>query len=191
MCYSRGAACSCASGEKSVGEGDEAHEEPGGALHRNRNVPPMEKRVAADKKTAHGELLDITPTMSSLIEVQCVTMEKQTAHAPVEKRVLADEKCAHEEAQKTLHRNVPPVENSVLADNKAAHEEPSDIAPTMTSLIGVQCVTVGELPARAPVKKRVLADDKTTHEEVEEAVHHNVPVVEKRVLADEMTPMKS
>ena len=47
----------------------------GGALHRNRNVPPMEKRVVADKKTAHGELLDITPTMSSLIEVQCVTME--------------------------------------------------------------------------------------------------------------------
>ena len=67
MCYSGGAACSCASGEKSVGEGDEAHEE----------------------------------------------------------------------AQKTLHRNVPPVDNSVLADKKAAHEEPSDIAPAMTSLIGV------------------------------------------------------
>ena len=92
MCYSGGAACSCASGEKSVGEGDEAHEEPGGALHRNRNVPPMEKRVVADKKTAHGELLDITPTMSSLIEVQCVTMEKQTADALVEKRVLAEER---------------------------------------------------------------------------------------------------
>ena len=105
--------------------------------------------------------------------------------------MLADEKCAHEEAQKTLHRNVPPVDNSVLADKKAAQEEPSDIAPAMTSLIGVQCVTVGELTARAPVKKRVLADDKTTHEEVDEAVHHNVPVVEKRVLADEMTPLKS
>ena len=77
----------------------------------------------------------------------------------------------------------------MLADNKAAHEEPSDIAPAMTSLIGVQCVTVGELTARAPVKKRVLADNRTTYEEVEEAGH--VPVVEKRVLADEMTPMKS
>ena len=191
MCYSGGAACSCAGGEKSVGEGDEAHEEPGGARHRNRNVPPMEKRVVADKKIAHGELLDITPTMSSLIEVQCVTMEKQTARAPVEKRVLADEKCAHEEAQKTPHRNVPPVENSVLADKKAAHGEPWDIAPAMTSLIGVRCVTVGELTARAPLKKRVLVDDKTTHEEVEQAVHHNVPLVKKRVLADKMTPMKS
>ena len=48
---------------------------------------------------------------------------------------------------------------------------------------------MGELTARAPVKKRVLANNKTTHEEVEEAVH--VPLVEKRVLADEMTPMKS
>ena len=77
----------------------------------------------------------------------------------------------------------------MLADKKAAHEEPSDIAPAMTSLIGVQCVTMGELTAREPVKKRVLADDKTTHDEVEEAVHE--PLVEKRVLADEMTPMKS
>ena len=119
----------------------------------------------------------------------CYNGEADRSCASGEKSVGGRETCAHEEAQKTLHRNVPPVENSVLADKKAAHEEPSDIAPAMTSLIGVQCVTVGELTARAPVKKRVLADDKTTHEEVEEAVH--VPVVEKRVLADEMTPMKS
>ena len=50
MCYSGGADCSCASGERSVGERDEAHEELEEAVHRN--VPPLETRVLADEKTA-------------------------------------------------------------------------------------------------------------------------------------------
>ena len=44
---------------------------------------------------------------------------------------------------------------------KIAHEEVWDMAPAMASLIGVQCVTVQGFTAHAPVEKRVLADEMT------------------------------
>ena len=44
--------------------------------------------------------------------------------------------------------NLPPVEE-LPADEKTAHEALSDIAQAMTSLIGVQCVTMEELTAHA------------------------------------------
>ena len=47
----------------------------------------------------------------------------------------------------------------MLADEKTAHEGPSDIGTAMSSLIGVQCVTVEELIAHAPVEKEVLANE--------------------------------
>ena len=47
----------------------------------------------------------------------------------------------------------------MLADEKTAHEGPSDIGTAMSPLIGLQGVTVEELPAHAPVEKEVLANE--------------------------------